>query len=420
MSRNDISILIPAYNRAHFLADALNSVLPELGPNDEIIVADDGSEDAIGRVLRPYLKDKRIRFFRKAHTGAPDTKNFALSKARRPWVLWLDSDDRLRKGALKHYRAFMENFPEVHVFYGNLHCFGQIGKKRPLLRLKDYYRKNDGLLADLFQKNCIMDSGTLIRRSVYEQFGAYDVSFDILYDWDFWVKVVNVVLFKHIGSVTCEYRWHEANLTTASVKRDRRFDQKHLKNMLARHPLETLFPKLNWKVRTQAMAKAYRLIGQNFRLRELPQDSMPYLMKSFKLADTPETLKEMARSFVSLPGSGRRAVLNKIGSKVLRRGALHLMNEKKTTRLNHYTAASLLESLGNFPEAAKIFLRLLSRPGTSEQNLGSFRGGIFFHLGQIHEALGESSKAVSFYKKTLQCIPGHGKAESRLTRLLAC
>jgi glycosyltransferase involved in cell wall biosynthesis len=109
------SIIIPTYNRAAFLERALDSVLCQIRPADEVIVVDDGSDDDTPRILAK-LGD-RITVIHAAHGGAGRARNLGLERARKPLVAFLDSDDEWLPGKLDVQRAFMAHRPDV------LYCF---------------------------------------------------------------------------------------------------------------------------------------------------------------------------------------------------------------------------------------------------------------------------------------------------------
>lgn len=95
-----ISVVIPTYNAAAFIKIALNSVLNQNYAADEVIVVDDGSVDDIETVITPYLE--KISFFKKNNSGAADTRNFGVKKAKNKWVAFLDADDIWHKDKLAY------------------------------------------------------------------------------------------------------------------------------------------------------------------------------------------------------------------------------------------------------------------------------------------------------------------------------
>src|SRR5215218_2770225 len=91
-----VSVVIPCYNQAHFLDEAIESVLSQSYTNFEVIVVDDGSEDETARVASGYaLEDPRVCLIRQQNRGLAGARNRGLAEARGEYVVFLDSDDRL-------------------------------------------------------------------------------------------------------------------------------------------------------------------------------------------------------------------------------------------------------------------------------------------------------------------------------------
>lgn len=123
------SIIIPTYNRAAYLATAIESVLGQMMPDDELIVVDDGSEDETPAVLARY--GSRIAVIQGGHGGAGRARNLGIERARNDLVAFLDSDDRWFPHKLRIQRAFMERRPEVLFSFTNFQVEYRDGSVRP-------------------------------------------------------------------------------------------------------------------------------------------------------------------------------------------------------------------------------------------------------------------------------------------------
>ncbi|MCX8102606.1 MAG: glycosyltransferase family 2 protein [Geminicoccaceae bacterium] len=106
-----VSVVVPTWNRAHLLARALDSVIAQLEPGDEVIVADDGSTDRTAALLAGY--GPPVRHLRLVHAGAGAARNAAWRVARGPLVAFLDSDDRWLPGKLALQRALLGSRPDL-------------------------------------------------------------------------------------------------------------------------------------------------------------------------------------------------------------------------------------------------------------------------------------------------------------------
>ncbi len=94
-----VSIIIPTFNRAAYIVDAIKSVLAQDVPQIEIIVVDDGSRDNTREVLEPYMGS--IRYIRQANKGVSAARNTGVRAARGKFIAFLDSDDLWKPGKLK-------------------------------------------------------------------------------------------------------------------------------------------------------------------------------------------------------------------------------------------------------------------------------------------------------------------------------
>src|SRR5215218_6482487 len=107
-----VSVVIPCYNQAHFLDEAIESVLSQSYTNFEVIVVDDGSEDETARVASGYaLEDPRVCLIRQQNRG--------LAEARGEYVVFLDSDDRLLGDALAVGVRELESHPRCAFVSGH-------------------------------------------------------------------------------------------------------------------------------------------------------------------------------------------------------------------------------------------------------------------------------------------------------------
>ncbi|PYL19270.1 MAG: hypothetical protein DMF41_10205, partial [Verrucomicrobia bacterium] len=102
-----VSVVIPCYDQAHFLSEAIESVLAQTYPHFELVVVDDGSNDNTAAVVNRY---PGIRYFRQENQGLAAARNAGLRQTMGEYLVFLDSDDRLLPSALEAgLRCFREN-----------------------------------------------------------------------------------------------------------------------------------------------------------------------------------------------------------------------------------------------------------------------------------------------------------------------
>lgn len=104
-----VSIIMPSYNTAKYIAETVQSVLAQTYQNWELIIVDDCSTDDTDEVIKPFLADGRIRYFKnKKNSGAAVSRNRALREAKGKWIAFLDSDDLWLPEKLEKQISFME------------------------------------------------------------------------------------------------------------------------------------------------------------------------------------------------------------------------------------------------------------------------------------------------------------------------
>ncbi|GHV57737.1 hypothetical protein FACS1894182_07410 [Bacteroidia bacterium] len=122
-----ISVLIPAYNCAEWIGEAIDSIFTNVETCSvsikiEIIVADDGSTDDTADVVGVCIRANKkrygtLRYFRKEHQGIAATHNFLLSKAQGDLIAWCDDDDRWLPEKLQTQLAYLEQNPDCQIVF---------------------------------------------------------------------------------------------------------------------------------------------------------------------------------------------------------------------------------------------------------------------------------------------------------------
>lgn len=293
-------MLIPTFNRAEFLAEAIASALAQSSPPDEIVIVDDGSTDDTEEVVRAINSD-RVRFVRKEHSGAPATRNRAIREAQGDFILWLDSDDILLAGTVERYRELIKDDPEIDVLYGDLIITDkELNEKRYLSR-RDWRGCREELLAAMLHDNVIPNPGSLIRRSAFSKVGEYNEQFRRAHDYEWWVRAVPLLNFRHCGKAVLKWRWHESNMSTGSVIPDLSFDVRIVRFMIEKYGLQRLFPKLDWSPEHSSESDAVARLQVAHRFINLHdyREGLIYLQESYNRLPSPE-IRQLITSLTNL------------------------------------------------------------------------------------------------------------------------
>jgi glycosyltransferase involved in cell wall biosynthesis len=220
-----VSVLMPAYNAARYIAQTLDSLLVQTFADWELVVVDDGSTDATPDILASYI-DPRIHVIRQANGGEARARNTALDHATGEFIAFLDSDDLYTSNALSDMTAFMRAHPEFDAAFADGYFCDE--NDRPLMRLSEH---RPGIYTGRILEQVVLSGSvitvpvcTIVRRAIIEQHHLrFDPQFVIGPDWDFWIRVARVAEFGYLDTITCLYRVHQTNITRTSG-RQRRVD----------------------------------------------------------------------------------------------------------------------------------------------------------------------------------------------------
>jgi len=280
-----ISVVVPTYNRAQFIEEAIQSALSQDYEAFEVVVVDDGSTDSTAEILATIV-DERLRYILKEHSGAPATRNRGIAEARGDLIVWLDSDDILFSGLLSRHASISQQFHDAGVYYGDLIAVDAQLRERQRLQFQDWYGRRDEMLAQSIHGCALPNPGTMVRKWCYEQFGGYAESFPRAHDYELWSRLVGDVEFKHIGGTFCKYRVHGTNLTGGAADLDTSYEARIALGMLERRPLRALFPQAGWEEKpdAEAEATAYLLAAKVLAGWKDAASARKYLEKSLSRA----------------------------------------------------------------------------------------------------------------------------------------
>ena len=185
-----VSVIIPTYNRAAYLAHAIRSVRGQTYPNVEIIVADDGSTDNTPEIVAAF--GDAVTYLSLPHRGQPAaTRNAGLEVARGEFVALLDSDDLFLPHKLAHQLRTFEAHPDAGLVYSNGRFFRDDPEQPTGYVLDGLPTPSGDALADLLRGNFLSTPVVLFRRACLDAVGTFDErpDFFAVEDYDLWLRV---------------------------------------------------------------------------------------------------------------------------------------------------------------------------------------------------------------------------------------
>lgn len=206
-----VSVIIPAYNSARFLADAVRSVFAQTYSVRECIVVDDGSTDNTKEVLEKLLAlYPLLKAARQANGGPSSARNLGMRLCSGDVVSFLDADDVLLPDKIERQVRFLEDHPHVGMVYGDYLVVKD--DLQPLAFFRAAMPRRMHPLDALAYRNWFNPLVTLIRRSVLEQVGDFDESLAAAEDWDYWIRCAKLVPMAHLGGAVALYRQHPSQV----------------------------------------------------------------------------------------------------------------------------------------------------------------------------------------------------------------
>jgi glycosyltransferase involved in cell wall biosynthesis len=179
-----ISVIIPTYNRATLVLEALESVLCQDMPGMEIIVVDDGSTDDTRQRLTPMTS--RIGYVYQERTGVSGARNTGIRLARGQWLAFLDSDDLWLPQKLTRQMQYLAAHPGLRICQTEEIWIRQGLRWNP----RSYHRKPSGhCFGELLQRCLVSPSAVILHRSLFEEVGGFDEELPACEDYDLWLRI---------------------------------------------------------------------------------------------------------------------------------------------------------------------------------------------------------------------------------------
>lgn len=183
-----VSVVIPAFNAERYIERAVNSVLNQTCPPNEIIVVDDGSTDNTANILNRY--GEQILVIRQTNAGASIARNTGIKRASSEWIAFLDADDEWLPFMLENLTGLLKNHRDLVWAYGN-YWFCEHGSEKVRMAfqndpgvnniISDYLRVQSGY--------CIRTSTAIIRRSVLLESGLFVPEQKWVQDTDLFLRI---------------------------------------------------------------------------------------------------------------------------------------------------------------------------------------------------------------------------------------
>ena len=221
-----VSVVIPTYNNARFLAECIESVLVQSFRDFEIIIIDDGSTDDTAELVSTYCPP--VRYFRQENQGIISAYNRGIKSSKSEYIAFIDSDDIMLRDALKKGIEVLDKHPEAGFSYGQRYNMDERGNIIGLRKGPWKYsgvREGKEELNQLILHNHV-NPQTIVRRRCLDEVGIFNPAFRHgSEDYDLWVRLAKRYAVAYLAESVMKYRVHSGAITSnrkiEEIKRSR-------------------------------------------------------------------------------------------------------------------------------------------------------------------------------------------------------
>ncbi len=200
-----VTIVLPVFNGARYLSDAIDSCLRQTFQDIEIIIVDDGSNDATPGILASQC-DPRLRVFRhNRNMGLPAALNTGFAHASGKYLTWTSHDNRYAPTALQVMHDFMESNANIGLVYSDYWIIDEQDRVLHGVTVPEPEA--------IVGYNCI-GSSFMYTRQAYEAVGKYEDAFRLAEDYDYWIRIWKLFTIAPVHQALYYHRWHRTSLSS--------------------------------------------------------------------------------------------------------------------------------------------------------------------------------------------------------------
>ncbi|MFH0892342.1 MAG: glycosyltransferase family 2 protein [Candidatus Falkowbacteria bacterium] len=203
-----VTVLMPVYNAAKYLNEAIDSILGQTFKDFELLIIDDGSTDLSREIIESY-KDKRIRLvINETNLRLIATLNKGISLAQGEYIARMDADDISLPKRLEKQVAFMDKNPKIGVCGTWVKTFGEsTGVNR-------YYTKSDDIKAGFLFNTQMAHPSVIFRASLFREHKlCFNPDFIHAEDYEFWTRISPITVFANLNEILLLYRITRDNIS---------------------------------------------------------------------------------------------------------------------------------------------------------------------------------------------------------------
>jgi glycosyltransferase involved in cell wall biosynthesis len=215
MSKATVSVVIPVYNNASYIAAAVQSVLSQTRPADEIIVVDDGSTDGTAKALKQFQSS--IRYVHQQNRGEPAARNRGLRESASEFVAFLDGDDLWCENKLELQMKYLKEHPNCALVYSDMSTFDENGVIDASVTKRFRMSMPCGRIFPALFERSLFGSGTVVfRKCCVDTVGYFDEDLLVGSDYEMWLRITRHFDVGAVDHPLLMYR-HHATMSTRGI-----------------------------------------------------------------------------------------------------------------------------------------------------------------------------------------------------------
>lgn len=210
-----ITVVTPTYNRADFIEETIKSVLDQDFQDFEYLILDDGSTDNTEEIVKPFLKDKRVKYLKHKNAGEAETINWGWQLAKGEYFIQVNSDDPILPGLFSEMVHTLDNNKACVVAYSDFHIIDEKGKTLKSIHTRKW---DFPYLLSIYSCECATP-GTCIRKYAFSDWKQIkDSSYKYISDVKMYWDMALIGNFIRIPKYLATWREHSGSISAARIK----------------------------------------------------------------------------------------------------------------------------------------------------------------------------------------------------------
>jgi glycosyltransferase involved in cell wall biosynthesis len=280
------SVLLPVFNGAGTLAQAIDSILSQSEEDFEFLVIDDKSRDRSAEIIRTYMRrDARVEgVFHDTNRGLAATLNEGLSRARADLVVRMDQDDESLPERIRLQVSYMEAYADVAVAGSHVY---HMAKRRQYDRLVRVPVQHEEIMGILPTSNCMYHPSTILRRAAVLEAGGYDADYKNAEDYELWLRLSRKYRLANLDVPLLRYRFSTSGMTLGRKWEQLLYVQKAI--------LSHTQPQLSPAEHEKAALERREAIGKDYFFEQVARGTIEELMRLRLWSDSIKTYGRFSR-----------------------------------------------------------------------------------------------------------------------------